>query len=46
MEKSDLKFLKEEIYKCKKELSKLELQAKKSANVQKVYNKLLVKKAV
>lgn len=46
MEKSNLKFLKEEIYKCKKELLKLEPQAKRCENVQKVYNKLLVKKAV
>lgn len=46
MEKSDLKNLKKEISKCKKELLKLEPQAKRCGNVQKVYNRLLVKKAV
>lgn len=46
MDKEKLNSLKKEIIKCKQKLAELEPQIGSNGNIQKVYNKILVKKAV
>lgn len=46
MEKTDPKTLKEEIKKCSRKLYELEKKARNNKNIEKIYNKVLVKKAV
>ena len=46
MDKEKLNSLKEEIIKCKQKLAQLEPQIGSNANIEKVYNKVLIKKAV
>ena len=46
MEKTDPKTLKEEIKKCSRKLYELESKARNNENIEKIYNKVLVKKAV
>ena len=46
MDKEKLNSLKEEIIKCKQKLAQLEPQIGLNTNIEKVYNKVLIKKAV
>ena len=46
MEHTDPKILKEEIRKCTRKLCELEHKARNNENIEKIYNKILVKKAV
>lgn len=46
MDIENLKSLKKEIIKCKQELLELEPQTLNNSNIQRVYNKILIKKAM
>lgn len=46
MEKKNIQNLKDEIQKCKRMLEELEPQIGVNANIERVYNKTLIKKAV
>ncbi len=46
MDIKELNSLKKEIIKCKQKLAELEPQIALNSNIQKVYNKVLIKKAV
>ncbi len=46
MDNEKLNSLKKEIFKCKQKLAELEPQIASNSNIQKVYNKILIKKAV